>query len=104
MSYRPHLPWAGTAGERAAVRLVRDEEDRARRVPDGAVAREVSRPLADNTAGIATWLDARELSRGGDLTRKRSPRGPMRLKGSPGRGILGCLLGRCPRKSQDFYS
>src|SRR5690242_14468463 len=34
--------------------------------------REVSSPLADNTAGIATWLDARESSPGGDLTRKSS--------------------------------
>jgi hypothetical protein len=38
----------------------------------GAVTREVSRPLAGNTAGIATLLDAREPSRGRDLTRKRS--------------------------------
>jgi hypothetical protein len=63
---------AGTTSKRPGAPLVRDEEARARRVPDGAVAREVSRPLADNTAGIATWLDAREPSRGGDLTRKRS--------------------------------
>jgi hypothetical protein len=46
--------------------------ERARRVPDGVVAREIPRPLADNTAGIAAWLHAREPSRGGDLTRKRS--------------------------------
>jgi hypothetical protein len=30
----------------------------------------VSRSFPDNTAGIATWLDAHEPSRGGDLTRK----------------------------------
>ncbi len=51
---------------------LRDEEARARRVPDGAVAREVIRPLADNTAGIATWLDECEPDRRGDLTRKSS--------------------------------
>ena len=42
--------------------------ERARRVPDEVVDRELSRPLPDNTAGIATWLDAREPGRGGDLT------------------------------------
>src|SRR5580704_9517824 len=36
------------------------------------VDRGLRRPLPDNTAGMATWLDAREPSRGGDLTRKRS--------------------------------
>ena len=45
---------------------------RARRVPDEAVAREVSRSLLDSTAGIATWLDARGPRHRGDLTRKRS--------------------------------
>jgi hypothetical protein len=54
------------------VRLVRDEEARARHVPDGAVARETPQALADNTVGTAAWLDAREPSRGGDLIRKRS--------------------------------
>jgi hypothetical protein len=29
-------------------------------------------PLPGNTTGVATWLDAREPSRGGDLIRKRS--------------------------------
>jgi hypothetical protein len=69
---RQHTELAGTTTKRPAAPLVRDEEARARRVPDGAVAREVSRPLADNGAGIATWLDAGEPNRGGDLTRKRS--------------------------------
>ena len=32
----------------------------------------MSQPLPDNTASTATWLDAGKLSRGGDLTRKRS--------------------------------
>ena len=46
---------------------------RARRVPDEAVDRGSSRPLADNTAGIETWHDAGETSQGGYLmTRKRS--------------------------------
>ena len=43
-------------------------------MPDEVVDQGLRRPLADNAAGIATWLDARGLSRGGDLTRKRSPR------------------------------
>jgi len=42
-------------------------------VPDGAVARGVPRPLPGNTAGIANWLDARDVDCRGDLTRKRSP-------------------------------
>jgi len=45
--------------------------DRAHRVPDGRSAGG-SRSLPDNTAGIATWLDARKTNCGGDLTRKRS--------------------------------
>jgi hypothetical protein len=52
---------------------------RAPRVPDEAVGRVPSRSLADNAAGIATWLDAGEPSRGGDLTRKRSDPGMARL-------------------------
>jgi hypothetical protein len=52
--------------------IVRDEEARARCMPDEAVAREVSRPLLDNTAGTTTWFDAGEPGCGGDLTRKRS--------------------------------
>ena len=47
-------------------------EGRARHVPDEVVDRGLSRPLADNTEGVATWLDAREPCRGGDLIRKRS--------------------------------
>ena len=47
-------------------------EGRARRVPDQAVDRGSSRSLRDSTASIATCFDAREPSRGGDLTRKRS--------------------------------
>jgi len=35
-------------------------------------ARQGGRPLAGNTAAIATWLDAREPDWQGDLTRKRS--------------------------------
>jgi hypothetical protein len=54
--------------------IVRDEEARARCMPDEAVAREVSRPLLDNTAGTTTWFDAGEPGCGGDLTRKRSVR------------------------------
>jgi hypothetical protein len=50
-------------------------EGRARRVPDEKVDQELRRPLPDNTAGIATWLYAREPARQGDLTRKRSPTG-----------------------------
>jgi hypothetical protein len=45
---------------------------RARYVPDEAVDRGSSGPLADNIAGIATWLDADERGRRGDQTRKRS--------------------------------
>ena len=48
------------------------DEVRARNVPDEMVSRGLSRSLPDNTASIATWLDAREPSREGDLTRKRS--------------------------------
>jgi hypothetical protein len=36
---------------------------------DGMVGRRLPRSFRDNTAGIAAWLDAREPSRGGDLTR-----------------------------------
>jgi hypothetical protein len=43
-------------------------------VPDEVVGRGLSRSFLDNTAGIATWLDAREPSRGGDLTGRRSLR------------------------------
>jgi hypothetical protein len=75
---RQHTDLAGTAAKHPAAPLVRDEGAHARRVPDGTVTGEVSRPLADNTAGIATWLDARESSRGGDLTRKRSDPGMAR--------------------------
>ena len=47
--------------------------ERAHCVPDEVVDRGLSRLLPDNTAGIATWLDAREPSRAGDLLlRKRS--------------------------------
>src|SRR5208282_5250331 len=46
--------------------------DRARHVPARVVGRGLSRPLPDNTASGATWLDAGKPSRGGDLTRKRS--------------------------------
>jgi hypothetical protein len=45
---------------------------RARRVPDEMVGRGLSRSLPDSTTGIATWLDAREPRRGGDLIRIRS--------------------------------
>ena len=69
---RQHTELAGTTAKRPAAPLVRDEEARARRVPDGAVAREAPQALADNTVGTAAWLDAREPSRGGDLIRKRS--------------------------------
>ena len=48
---RQHTDLAGTAAKRPAAPLVRDEEASARRVPDGAVAREAQRPFADNTAG-----------------------------------------------------
>jgi hypothetical protein len=46
--------------------IVRDEEARARCMPDEAVAREVSRPLLDNTAGTTTWFDAGEPGCGGE--------------------------------------
>jgi hypothetical protein len=67
---------------------------RAPRVPDEVVGQGLSRSLPDNTAGIATWLDARELSRGGDLTRKRSaakatqgpPCGGPHTERQPGQG------------------
>lgn len=38
------------------------------RVPDEMLDREFSQQLADNTAGIATWLNVLELVRGADLT------------------------------------
>ena len=41
-------------------------------MPDEAVDRGSSRPLLVNTAGVATWLDARDTGREGDLTQKRS--------------------------------
>jgi len=53
--------------KRPAAPLVRDEDARARRVPDGAASRGAPRSLPDNTAGTATWLDAREPGRRGDL-------------------------------------
>ena len=47
--------------------------DRARHVPARVVGRGLSRLLPDNTASVATWLDAGKPSHGGDLTlRKRS--------------------------------
>jgi hypothetical protein len=53
-------------------------EGRARLVPDRVVDRELPRPLPDNAASVATWLDAGEPSSGGDLTRKRSDPGMAR--------------------------
>jgi len=48
-----------------------ERRSRYRCVPNEMVGQGCSRPLPDNTAGTATWLDAYEPSRGGDLTRKR---------------------------------
>jgi hypothetical protein len=56
---------------------------RAPRMPDEVVGQRLRRPLPDNTAGIATWLDAREPSRGGDLTLKRSDPGMARARSRP---------------------
>jgi hypothetical protein len=42
--------------------------DRARCAPDEVVGQELSRLLLDSTADVATWLDARQPVRGGDLT------------------------------------
>jgi hypothetical protein len=55
-----------------SVRLSHRSEDRAPRVPDEEVHRGSSRSVPDNTTGLAACLDAREPSRGGNLTRKRS--------------------------------
>ena len=69
-SCRPYPALAGIADKRPTAPLVQDEEARARRVPDEVVDRRLSRPLPDNTADTATWLDARALARGGTLIRK----------------------------------
>ena len=51
-------------------------------VPDKVVDRGLPRPLPDNTASIATWLDAREPAWRGDLTRNRSdPTADLVLRG-----------------------
>jgi hypothetical protein len=50
------LIYVGPTSKCPAVSLVRDEEARARRVPDGAVAREARRPLGDDTAGTVACL------------------------------------------------
>src|SRR5580704_15939666 len=53
-------------------------------VPDEVVDQGLRRSLADNIAGIATWLDARDLHWRGDLTQKRSFRLQLpRLSGPP---------------------
>jgi hypothetical protein len=49
--------------------------ERASNVPDHVVGRGLSRPLAAKAVSIATWLDAGEASRGGDLIRMGSCRG-----------------------------
>ena len=50
----------------------------------GSLLPGLSRPLPDNTTGIATWLDAREPSRRGDLIRERSVvQSPPRPRSSP---------------------
>ena len=69
---RQHTELAGTTAKRPAPSVVRDEEARARRVPDEVVDRGSPRSPPDNTASTATWLDARDTGREGDLTRKRS--------------------------------
>ena len=68
---RRHPSLAGTTAGRPPAPLVRDDEDHARHAPDGPDAREAPRPLTDNTAGTAAWLDAREPGLRGDLTRRR---------------------------------
>ena len=67
--------------------------ERARHVPARVVGRGLSRPLPDNTASVATWLDAGKQSREGDLTRKRSL---VQIQyGPPGQAhIPGSLSGR----------
>jgi hypothetical protein len=53
---------------------------RVRRMPDEAVHRGLPRPLPDTTAGIATWLYARDPGCRGDLvTRKRSGPGMLSM-------------------------
>jgi len=69
---RRHPSLAGTTAGRPPAPLVRDDEDHARHAPDGPDAREAPRPLTDNTAGTAAWLDAREPGLRGDLTRRRA--------------------------------
>jgi hypothetical protein len=59
-----------------------EDAGRALRVPDEVVGRGLPRSIPDNTAGIATWIDAREPNREGDLTRKRSIR-PLALRNPP---------------------
>jgi hypothetical protein len=86
---RQHTELAGATDKRPAAPLVRDEEAHARRVPDRAVAREASRPLADNTAGIATWLDACEAARPYPLVCWRGSVGDM--LGVPARRNVGGL-------------
>ena len=61
---------------------------RARRVPDEMVDPGLPRPLPDNTAGIAIWLDARKPRHRGNLTRKRSLEADGRHSTSPGRRAI----------------
>lgn len=68
------------SGDQTAALQALLTSDTARRVPDEAVDRGLSRPLADNTAGIATGLDAGGPSLGGDLTLKRSDPGVARAR------------------------
>ena len=81
-----HPALAGPIANRPGPPVVRDEEARARRVPDEVVDRGSPRSFPDNTASTATWLGAREPGRRGDLIRKRSARrtrgGPLRLSWS----------------------
>lgn len=93
-------------GARCRQPVVRDQEARAHRVPDEVVGRGLSRSLPGNAASIATWLDARNRDRGGDLTRKRlDPSPPCEpklarptgvLHPGPGLSVLAGCPPRCP--------
>jgi hypothetical protein len=61
-SQRPAIESRAATGANSLDRRdsLRSRERRTPRVPDEMIGRESPRLLPDNTAGIATWLDARE--------------------------------------------
>lgn len=68
-------------------------------MPDEVVDRGLSQSLPDNTAGIATRLDAREPERRGDLTRKRSL---VQIQYGPRHFSKTCLTARAMMRASDL--